>query len=99
MFYSPAPLPIRTQVHLPISVSGRSGLSETKTIGREPEDRYGKIRNECYEELVQVAKQLSELSLLFIDHPFVMAGTNQELPAGSSSQLGERRGRGSMPAR
>ncbi|KER23121.1 hypothetical protein T265_08929 [Opisthorchis viverrini] len=47
------------KIHLPISMPSRPGAAEAKMIGREPEDRYAKIRNECYEELVQVAKQLT----------------------------------------
>ncbi|KAF6779163.1 hypothetical protein AHF37_01549 [Paragonimus kellicotti] len=47
------------KITLPISMPTRPGLSETKLVGREPEDRYAKIRNDCYEELVQVAKQIT----------------------------------------
>ncbi|KAF5398375.1 ATP-dependent DNA helicase [Paragonimus heterotremus] len=47
------------RINLPISMPTRSGLSETKLVGREPEDRYARIRNDCYEELVHVAKQIT----------------------------------------
>ncbi|CAL8069754.1 unnamed protein product [Calicophoron daubneyi] len=47
------------KVHLPISLPNRSGISEAKTVGKEPEDRYANIKNDCYEELVQAAKQLT----------------------------------------
>ncbi|XP_018651068.1 putative blooms syndrome DNA helicase [Schistosoma mansoni] len=33
--------------------------SETNVVGRPPEDRYASVRNQCYEELVQAAKQLT----------------------------------------
>ncbi|THD25695.1 Bloom syndrome protein [Fasciola hepatica] len=48
-----------TKVHLPISMAIRSVINESKAIGREPQDRYAQIRNECYEELVQAARQLT----------------------------------------
>ncbi|VDP90881.1 unnamed protein product [Echinostoma caproni] len=44
---------------MPISMPTRAVSNDTKVIGREPQDRYAEIRNECYEELVQVAKQLT----------------------------------------
>ncbi|KAK4471383.1 hypothetical protein MN116_004816 [Schistosoma mekongi] len=47
------------KITLPVSIPNRSGLSETNIVGRPPEDRYANIRNQCYEELVQAAKQLT----------------------------------------
>lgn len=47
------------KVHLPVSIPNRPGVSEAKVVGREPEDRYAKIRDECYNQLVQVAKQIT----------------------------------------
>ncbi|CAH8848049.1 unnamed protein product [Trichobilharzia szidati] len=47
------------KITLPISVPTRPGQSEVNVVGRPPEDRYASIRNQCYEELVQAAKQLT----------------------------------------
>ncbi|CAH8552080.1 unnamed protein product [Schistosoma haematobium] len=47
------------KITLPVSIPNRSGHSETNVVGRPPEDRYASVRNQCYEELVQVAKQLT----------------------------------------
>ncbi|CAH8531752.1 unnamed protein product [Schistosoma intercalatum] len=47
------------KITLPVSIPNRSGHSETNVVGRPPEDRYANVRNQCYEELVQVAKQLT----------------------------------------
>ncbi|CAH8560331.1 unnamed protein product [Schistosoma rodhaini] len=47
------------KITLPVSIPNRSGQSETNVVGRPPEDRYASVRNQCYEELVQAAKQLT----------------------------------------
>ncbi|VDP23318.1 unnamed protein product [Schistosoma margrebowiei] len=47
------------KITLPVSIPNRSGHSEINVVGRPPEDRYASVRNQCYEELVQVAKQLT----------------------------------------
>ncbi|CAI2728548.1 unnamed protein product [Schistosoma spindalis] len=47
------------KITLPVSIPNRPGHSETNVVGRPPEDRYANVRNQCYEELVQAAKQLT----------------------------------------
>ncbi|CAH8533727.1 unnamed protein product [Heterobilharzia americana] len=47
------------KITLPVSIPNRPGQNEVSVVGRPPEDRYASIRNQCYEELVQAAKQLT----------------------------------------
>ncbi|CAH8502518.1 unnamed protein product [Schistosoma turkestanicum] len=47
------------KITLPVSIPNRPGQNEVNVVGRPPEDRYASVRNQCYEELVQAAKQLT----------------------------------------
>ncbi len=44
---------------LPVVVNVKGRGTEASVVGEVPVDRFATIRNDCYEDLVRVAKQLS----------------------------------------